>query len=58
MTKAMVSIVHVELERFVALSIKEKKEFMILTPTIVVALVPIETPAKRRFVIEPSSTQV
>ena len=56
MTKEIVPIVHDELERAVdSLSIKEKKEFVILTPTKVVALVPIETPAKPRFVIEIAS---
>lgn len=53
MTKAIVPINHDGLERVVdSLSIKETKEFMILTPAKVVALVPIETPSRPRFVIE------
>ncbi|KAK4733993.1 hypothetical protein R3W88_008254 [Solanum pinnatisectum] len=46
------------LERAVAsLSIKEKKEFVILTPEKVVALVPQETLARSKFVIETAVTQ-
>lgn len=58
MTKMIVSIVDNELEKAMAsLSIKEKKKFVILTPIKVVALVPIETPARTRFVIETASAQ-
>ncbi|KAK4724275.1 hypothetical protein R3W88_027054 [Solanum pinnatisectum] len=56
--KAIVSITPVNLERAVAsLSIKEKKEFVILTPEKVVALVPRETLARSKFVIETVVTQ-
>ena len=45
-------IVHDDLEGAVAsLSIKEKREFVILTPAKAVALVPSETLAKPKFVI-------
>ncbi|KAK4708751.1 hypothetical protein R3W88_029676 [Solanum pinnatisectum] len=55
-TKAIVPIAHDNLERVVAsLSIKEKKEFMILTPEKVVALVP--RLARPKFVIETAVTQ-
>ncbi|KAK4722188.1 hypothetical protein R3W88_012421 [Solanum pinnatisectum] len=58
MTKAIVPITHDNLERAVALlSIKEKKEFVILTPEKVVALVPRETLARPKFVIETAVTQ-
>ncbi|KAK4727350.1 hypothetical protein R3W88_032267 [Solanum pinnatisectum] len=47
-----------ELERAVAsLSIREKKEFVILTPEKAVALVPRETPDRPKFVIETAVTQ-
>lgn len=39
------------------LSIKDKKEFVILTPTKVVSLVPKENPTRPRFVSDTSSTQ-
>ena len=52
-TKVITLIVHDDLEKVVAsLSIKEKKEFVILTPTKVVALVPSKTLIKPKFVIE------
>ena len=51
-TKMITSIVHDDLERDVAsLSVKQKREFVILTPTKDVALVPSETLAKPKFVI-------
>ncbi|KAK4734344.1 hypothetical protein R3W88_008605 [Solanum pinnatisectum] len=51
--KAIVPIAHDNLERaVVSLSIKEKKEFVILTPKKVAALVPRETLARPKFVIE------
>ena len=56
MTNDIVPIVHYDLERAVdSLSIKKKNEFVFLTPTKVVALVTIETPAMSRFVIEIAS---
>lgn len=58
MTKTIVPIVHDELERLVAsLSIKEQREFVILSPAKIVVLVPIETPTKPRFMIETASAQ-
>ncbi|XP_049350430.1 uncharacterized protein LOC125815075 [Solanum verrucosum] len=57
-SKAIVSVVPDELERAVAsLSIREKKEFVILTPEKVVALVPRETLTQPKFVIETAVTQ-
>ncbi|KAK4728995.1 hypothetical protein R3W88_021983 [Solanum pinnatisectum] len=57
-TKAIVPIAPDNLERAVAsLSIREKKEFVILTPEKVVALVPRETPDRPEFVIETAVTQ-
>ncbi|KAK4733568.1 hypothetical protein R3W88_007829 [Solanum pinnatisectum] len=57
-TKTIVSIAPDNLERVVvSLSIKEKKEFVILTPEKVVALVPRETLARPKFVIETAVTQ-
>ena len=59
MTNVIVWIFHEEMERVVAsLSIKEKKEFVILTPIKVVTLAPIETAARPRFVIKVASTRV
>lgn len=59
MTKVITLIVHDELERIVALlSLKEKKEFVILTPANVVALVPLETPSRPKFVIETIAAKV
>ncbi|TMW97373.1 hypothetical protein EJD97_005672 [Solanum chilense] len=59
MTKAINPIVGDELERFMSsLSVKEKKEFMILTPAKVLSLVPLETPPRPKFVIETAATQV
>ena len=52
-------IVHDDLKKFVSsLSIKEKKEFVILTPIKVVALVPSKTLVKLKFVIETPAAQV
>ena len=52
-TKMIIPIVHENLERAVAsLSVKERREFVILTPAKVVALVPSETLVKPKFVIE------
>ncbi|KAK4718414.1 hypothetical protein R3W88_016752 [Solanum pinnatisectum] len=57
-TKAIVPIAPDNLERAVAsLSIREKREFVILTPEKVVALVPRETPDRPKFVIETAVTQ-
>ena len=51
-------IVHDDLEGVVAfLTDKEKREFVILTPAKVVALVPSETLVKPKFVIEIASAQ-
>ena len=56
--KTIVPIASDELERAVAsLSIREKKEFVILTPEKVVALGPKETLALSKFVIETAVTQ-
>ena len=56
MRKAIVPIVHDDLERaFSSLSINEKNEFVILTPSKAVALMPIKTPTRLRFVIETAS---
>lgn len=57
--KVITPIVHDELERSMAsLSIKEKKEFVILTPAKAVALVPSETLVRQKFVIETIVAQV
>ena len=57
-TKVINPIVHDELENVVAsLSIKEKKEFVILTPAKVVVLVPSKTQIKPKFVIETAVAQ-
>ncbi|KAK4729049.1 hypothetical protein R3W88_022037 [Solanum pinnatisectum] len=57
-TKAIVPIAPDNLERAVAsLSIREKNEFVILTPEKVVALVPRETLDRSKFVIETTVTQ-
>ncbi|XP_049403577.1 uncharacterized protein LOC125867192 [Solanum stenotomum] len=57
-TKTIVPIVPDELERVVAsLSIREKKNFMILTPEKAVALVPREILTRPKFVIETAATQ-
>ena len=51
-------IIHGDLERAIAfLSIKEKREFVILTPAKAVALVPSETLVKPKFVIETADIQ-
>ena len=51
-------IVHDELEGVVAsFSVKEKREFVILTPAKVVALVPSETLVKPKFLIETTAAQ-
>lgn len=53
MTKEITLIVHDELERVVAsLTFKEEKEFVILTPAQAVALIPLETIARPKFVNE------
>lgn len=58
MAKAIILIVHNELEKVLAsLIIREKKEFVILTLENVVTLVTIETNALQRFVIETASAQ-
>ncbi|XP_015068930.1 uncharacterized protein LOC107013563 [Solanum pennellii] len=52
-TKRITPVAQEDLEKTVAsLSVKEKGEFVILTPTKVVALVPSKTLAKPKFVIE------
>ncbi|WP_353805377.1 hypothetical protein, partial [Acinetobacter baumannii] len=57
-TKMTTPIIHDDLERFVAsLSVKEKREFSILTSAKVVALVPSETLVKPKFVIEIAAAQ-
>ncbi|XP_015081454.1 uncharacterized protein LOC107025117 [Solanum pennellii] len=57
-TKMITPIVHDDLERAVtSLSVKETREFVILTPTKVVALVPSETLVKPKFVIETAAAQ-
>ena len=56
--KTIVPIAPDELERAVAsLSIREKKEFVILTPEKAVALVPRKTLTRPKFVIETAVTQ-
>ena len=51
--KVITPIVHDELEKnVVSLSVKEKKKYVILTPTKVVALVPSKTIIKPKFVIK------
>ena len=55
--KAIVSIALNELEMVVdSLSIRQKKELVILTPEKVVALVPRETPVRPKFVIQTAVT--
>ncbi|XP_015084367.1 uncharacterized protein LOC107027821 [Solanum pennellii] len=57
-TKMITPIVHEDLERAVAsLSVKEKREFVILTPAKAVALVPSKTLVKPKFVIETAVAQ-
>ena len=57
-TKMITPIVHDDLEGAVAsLSIKEKREFVILTTAKAVALVPSETLVKPKFVIEIATAQ-
>ena len=57
-TKVLTPIFHDDLERDVAsLSVKEKKETVILTSTKVVALVPFEAPARPKLVIETTANQ-
>ena len=57
-TKIITPIVHNDLERAVAsLSVKQKREFVILTPAKVVALVLSETLVKPKFVIETAAAQ-
>lgn len=51
--KALILIVYDELETIVSsLRIKERKEFLLLTLTMVFVLVIIETPTRQKFVIE------
>ena len=51
-------IIHDDSEKVVAsLSIKEKKEFVILTPAKVVSLVTSKSLIKPKFVIETTATQ-
>ena len=53
-----ISFIHEELEKVVAsLNVKEKKEFVILTPAKVVTFVPFEAPARPKFVIETAAAQ-
>ena len=53
-----ISFIHEELEKVVAsLNVKEKKEFVILTPAKVVSLVPLETLVRPKFVTETIATQ-
>ncbi|XP_055803517.1 uncharacterized protein LOC129872597 [Solanum dulcamara] len=57
-TKAIVPAYHNCLEMVVAsLTIKEKSNFMILTPQKVVALVPKEIPNQKKFMIKAAATQ-
>ena len=57
-TKVINPIAQDELERVVAsLSVKEKKEFVILTPSKFVDLVPPETLVRPKFVIESAASQ-
>ena len=56
--KMITPIVHDDLEKVVdSLSIKEKREFVILTPAKVISLVPSKTLVKPKFVIETAATQ-
>ncbi|XP_069143297.1 uncharacterized protein [Solanum lycopersicum] len=56
--KRITSVVQEDLERAVAsLSVKERREFVILTPAKVVALVPSKTLPKPKFVIETAVAQ-
>ena len=57
-TKRITPVAQEDLERAVtSLSVKEKREFVILTPTKVVALVPSKTLVKPKFVIETAVAQ-
>ena len=57
-TKMITPIIHNDLERVVAsLSVKENREFVILTPAKVVTLVPSETLVKPKFFIETAAGQ-
>ena len=57
-TKRITPVVQEDLEKAVAsLSIREKGEFVILTPARVVALVPAKTLAKPKFVTETAVAQ-
>ena len=57
-TKMRTSIVHDELEKDVAsLSVKEQKQFVILTPAKTIALVPSKILIKPKFVIEIAAAQ-
>ena len=56
--KRITPVVQEDLERAVAsLSVREKEEFVILTPAKAVALVPAKTLAKPKFVIETAVAQ-
>lgn len=58
MTKVITPLIHDEFERVVAsLSVKEKKEFVILTPAKVLVLGPLETLVKLKFMIETTIAQ-
>lgn len=57
-TKTIVMIVHDDLEwEMSSLSINERKEFVIFTPSKVIVLVLIETPTRTTFVIETALAQ-
>lgn len=57
-TKTIVMIVHDDLEwEMASLSINERKEFVIFTPSKVIVLVLIETPTRTTFVIETALAQ-
>ncbi|XP_015075363.1 uncharacterized protein LOC107019357 [Solanum pennellii] len=57
-TKMITPIIHDDLERAVSsLSVKEKREFVVLTPAKAVALVPSESLVKPKFVIETIAAQ-
>ena len=58
MTKVITPIIHDELEKVISfLSVKEKNDFVILTPAKVVGIVPLETPSRPKFVIESAAAQ-
>ena len=52
-TKRITPVVQEDLEKaFASLSVREKREFVILTPAKAVAFVPSKTLAKPKFIIE------